>query len=97
MAILYKYWGEKANCITDPLRLASWRRQENRLLLTRSEKVIWLFFAATSIQLAFLQPYVTLVPGERTNLFSGLLCLLSGVVLSQPGGILPLQTNPSII
>ena len=46
-------------------------------MLTRSEKIIWLFFAATSIQLAFLQPYVTLVPGERTNLFSGLLCFLS--------------------
>ena len=45
--------------------------------MTRAEKVIWLFFAAASIQLAFLQPYLTLVPGERTNLFSGLLCFLS--------------------
>ncbi len=49
-------------------------------LMTWSEKVIWLFFAATSIQLAFLQPYVILVPGERTNLFSGLLCFLTLVV-----------------
>ena len=46
-------------------------------MTTRAEKVIWLFFAATSIQLAFLQPYVTLVAGERTNLFSGLLCFLT--------------------
>jgi hypothetical protein len=48
--------------------------------MTRSEKVIWLFFAATSIQLAFLQPYVILVPGDPTNLFSGLLCFLTLVV-----------------
>ena len=40
--------------------------------MTQAEKVIWLFFAATSIQLAFLQPYVVLVTGEGTNLFSGL-------------------------
>lgn len=45
--------------------------------MTRAEKIIWLCFAATSIQLAFLHPSVILVPGERTNLFSGLLCLVS--------------------
>ena len=39
--------------------------------MTRSEKIIWLFFAATSLQLAFLQPYIILVPGEHSNLFSG--------------------------
>ena len=45
--------------------------------MPRSEKVIWLFFAAASIQLAFLQPYIILVSREPTNLFSGLLCLLA--------------------
>ncbi|MCX5889742.1 MAG: hypothetical protein NTY36_09860 [Deltaproteobacteria bacterium] len=48
--------------------------------MTRAEKVIWLFFAATSCQLAFLQPSVVLAPGQRVNLFSGLLCLLSLIV-----------------
>lgn len=49
-------------------------------MLTRTEKITWLFFGATSIQLAFLHPYIILVPGERINLFSGLLCFLSLVV-----------------
>ena len=48
--------------------------------MTRSEKIIWIFFAATSCQLAFLQPYVGLVAGERTNLFSGVLCFLTLIV-----------------
>jgi hypothetical protein len=48
--------------------------------LTRSEKITWLFFGAASIQLAFLHPYIILAPGERVNVFSGLLCLLSLVV-----------------
>ncbi len=47
---------------------------------TRAEKILWFCFAATSIQLAFLQPSVILVPGERANLFSGLLCLSTLVV-----------------
>jgi hypothetical protein len=42
-----------------------------------AERVAWLFFGATSLQLAFLHPYLVLLPGERTNLFSGLLCALS--------------------
>lgn len=69
-------------------RLVRWRTQASSM--TRSEKVIWLFFAATSCQLAFLHPYVTLLPGTRTNLFSGLLCLLTLAVawiFSQAGGI----------
>jgi O-Antigen ligase len=59
-------------------------------LLTRSEKVIWLFFAATSLQLAFLQPYITLAPGVRTNLFSGLLCFLTlavALIFARQGAI----------
>ncbi len=49
--------------------------------MTRAEKVIWLLFAATCAQLAFQWPYVVLAPGERTNLFSGLLCFLTLAVV----------------
>jgi hypothetical protein len=49
--------------------------------MTRSEKIMWIFFAATSFQLAFLQPYVVLVAEERTNLFSGVLCFLTLIVV----------------
>ncbi len=45
--------------------------------MTRTEKITWLFFGATSLQLAFLQPYIILAPGEHSNLFSALLCCLS--------------------
>jgi len=41
------------------------------------EKIVWGLFAATSLQLALLHPYVVLVPGERTNVFSGALCFLT--------------------
>lgn len=42
-----------------------------------AEKVAWLLFGVTSLQLAFLHPYIVLLPGEHINLFSGLLCALS--------------------
>ncbi len=45
--------------------------------MTRSEKVLWFCFAATCCQLVFLQPSVVLVPGERANLFAGLLCAVN--------------------
>ncbi|OGP70418.1 MAG: hypothetical protein A2Y80_04305 [Deltaproteobacteria bacterium RBG_13_58_19] len=45
--------------------------------MSRVEKVAWLLFSATAVQLAFQWPGLILVPGERTNLFSALLCLLS--------------------
>ncbi len=48
--------------------------------MTRSEKIIWIFFAATSCQLAFQHPSFLLVAGERSNLFSGLLCFLTLIV-----------------
>jgi len=48
--------------------------------LSRAEKIIWVFFGATCLQLAFLQPYVVLIAGERANLFSGVLCFLTLVV-----------------
>jgi hypothetical protein len=45
-----------------------------------SEKIIWVLFAATSCQLALQHPSFLLVAGERTNLFSGLLCFLTLIV-----------------
>jgi O-antigen ligase len=45
--------------------------------MSRAEKVLWIFFAGTSAQLTFHNPYLILVPGERTNLLAGLLCLLT--------------------
>lgn len=44
---------------------------------TLAAKVAWLLFCGTSLQLMFLRPSIVLLPGERTNLFSGLLCALS--------------------
>jgi hypothetical protein len=41
------------------------------------EKIAWLLFCVTSLQMVFLQPSIVLLPGERTNLFSGLLAALS--------------------
>lgn len=42
-----------------------------------AEKIAWLLFCATCLQMIFLQPSIVLLPGERTNLFSGLLAALS--------------------
>lgn len=58
--------------------------------MTRSEKIIWIFFAATSCQLAFQHPSILLVAGERSNLFSGLLAFLTlmvAVVFDRRGAI----------
>ncbi len=41
------------------------------------QKIAWIVFLATSLHLAFLQPYVVFIPGERAKLFSGLLCAVS--------------------
>jgi O-antigen ligase len=45
--------------------------------MSRGEKITWGFFALTSMQLAFLQPQIALIPGVRTNLFSGILCFIT--------------------
>jgi hypothetical protein len=58
--------------------------------MTGSEQIIWICFAATSFQLAFQYPSFLLLAGERTNLFSGLLCFLTlvvAVVLGRRGAI----------
>lgn len=47
---------------------------------TRPGAAFWLL-AAASVQAALLAPYVVLVPGERTNLFSPLLMLLPALAL----------------
>jgi len=60
--------------------------------MTRPERVIWIFFAATSCQLALQRPSFLLVAGDRANLFSGLLCfltLLVAAVFSKRGAIHP--------
>jgi hypothetical protein len=48
--------------------------------MARSEKIIWICFAATCCQLALQRPSFLLVAGERSNLFSGLLCFLTLMV-----------------
>jgi O-antigen ligase len=66
--------------------------------MSRGEKITWGFFAFTSMQLAFLQPQITLVPGERTNLFSGLLCFVTLVVAISfaPKGSIKIK-SPAVI
>jgi hypothetical protein len=49
--------------------------------MTRSEKIVWIVFTATSCQLAFQHPSFLLVAGERANLFSALLCFLTLIVV----------------
>lgn len=39
--------------------------------------VVWALFGATCLQLAFQQPYLVIIPGQRANLFSALLCVLT--------------------
>ncbi|MBI5572504.1 MAG: hypothetical protein HY914_21350 [Desulfomonile tiedjei] len=41
------------------------------------ETVCWLIFCLVSLHLAFVRPYVVLLPGERTNVFSGILCIFA--------------------
>jgi O-antigen ligase len=60
--------------------------------LGASEKILWILFALTSAQLVFQHPSPLLVAGERTNLFSGVLCfitLVAAVALSPKGIINP--------
>jgi len=45
--------------------------------MTRSAKIIRIFFAAASCQSAFRHPSFLLGAGERAHLFSGLLCFLT--------------------
>jgi hypothetical protein len=51
--------------------------------MSRTEKVVWIIFAITCIQLTFLKPYLKLLPGAKINELSTLLCCLSlGAALS---------------
>ena len=36
------------------------------------ERAAWVLFLATSLHLAFLQPWVEVIPGERAKVFSGI-------------------------
>lgn len=51
-----------------------------------SREIPFLLFCATSLQLAFLFPYLVIVPDERANLFSGLLCALTLAAACVAGG-----------
>ncbi|MEJ2670827.1 MAG: O-antigen ligase family protein [Deltaproteobacteria bacterium] len=51
-----------------PVALAGW------------EKIVWVFFTITCLQLVFQHPSTALIAGERTNLFSGLLCFITLMV-----------------
>ena len=58
--------------------------------MTGSERITWIFFAATSCQLAFQHPSFLLAAGDRANLFSGLLAFLTlmvAVVCGRRGAI----------
>ena len=44
------------------------------LRLDRWEKGLWLLFAFTCLQAVMQQPYIHVIPGERTKILSGLLC-----------------------
>ena len=44
------------------------------------EKAAWIVFCLTSLQLAFLSRYVIVIPGDRANVFSAILCAVSLVV-----------------
>jgi len=50
------------------------------------DKIAWLFFCATCVYLASLQPYVVLIPGERGHVFAGLLCACALPSLCRPHG-----------
>jgi O-antigen ligase len=55
-------------------------REASRFLRTKGalgQKFAWFIFAATCLQLTFLTPYFVLLPGERANIFSSLLCAVS--------------------
>jgi O-antigen ligase len=57
---------------------------------TFAEKIVWVVFIGTCIQLAFLEPWLLLIPGERANVFSGQLCaitLAAALLVARAGSI----------
>jgi len=63
-----------------------------------SSRVAWILFCGVSLQLAFLQPYVVVVPGERTNIFSGILCCIALIAaLSSPARHTARWSRPEIV
>ncbi len=49
-------------------------QKEEQVGVPFRRNVLWVLFCATCLQLTLLNPYIVLIPGERANLFSGLLC-----------------------
>jgi len=68
-------------------------------VLSSGERVAFAIFALTTAQVAFLCPYVAVIPGERANVFSGILCLISlaGAVLTQRARLLRFPTSELVI
>ena len=74
---------------------------ESLASLSFAPKIVWIFFFGTSLQLAFLQPYIQLIPGERANVFSGLLCAitLGAILIFSPKALKkqPFEVSISIV
>lgn len=55
-----------------------------------AERLVWVLFWTTCLQLGLQFPYIVLVPGVRANLFSGTLCavaLVGAVLVKGPHGL----------
>ena len=63
------------------------------------DRIAWVLFVITSFQATFYWPPLILVPGERTRLFTALLCGLSLVALflTEPRGKIRLKSAESLI
>lgn len=61
-------------------------------------KLAWLFFLLVSLHLAFLTPSIHLIPGERANIFSSILCLLSLCLAMTAGQRIALRVrSPEVV
>ncbi len=65
--------------------------------IPRAEKIIWIFFGATCLQLAFLKPYIVLIPKGRVNLFSGLLCFITLMITCFLGKEILNKKSPEVL
>jgi len=54
-----------------------WDGSGSEHALPWTETVCWVIFCLVSLHLAFVQPYLVIFPGERTNVFSGILCIVA--------------------
>ncbi len=52
-------------------------RQDSATGANIADKLVWLFFCAACAYLAFLQPYIALIPGEKADVFPGFVCAIT--------------------